>query len=112
MKKFVKTNLIIYISFLILCMISDFIVVKFNIENILFKNGNEYIYLFGTIFYILFFVALYVSYCLNKNIFSHVNSKYKKYTYITLLYLFTILLLWFFGLIILVNFHFLIGGSH
>jgi len=103
MKRFVKINLILYTSLLIFCMVGDYIVVKNSINNL---------YLIGSIFYFSIFVFLSGSFYLNKDFFNHVKSIYLRFTYIGLSYLFTILLLWFFGLIILVNFHFAIGGSH
>jgi hypothetical protein len=84
-------------------MLGDYIVVKYSIDKL---------YVIGTLFYLSLLIYFSASFYLNKDFFNHVKSIYLRFTYIGLSYLFTILLLWFFGLIILVNFHFAIGGSH
>ena len=103
MKKFVKTNIFLYLFSIICFMVGDYLIVREIID-----NG----YFFMIIFYFCVVVLILIAYNLSKYLLRQIINIYFRYVRIILCSCFLTLLLSYSTLIIMVNFHMAIGGSH
>ena len=103
MKRFVDTNLILYVSLLLFWMIGSYIFVEYSIENQT---------IFETLFHLSIAAFYTASFYLNKDLFDKGKNIFLRFTIITLVYIIMTLVLWFISFTVLGMFQLLMFGSH